>query len=1007
MIPVTLNLKNFMSYRNLELDFSEIHIACLSGENGAGKSSILDAITWCLWEQARASSNEDLIRLGESDMSAELIFRLEDKVYRIMRSSRKKTKTKTESSLEFQVLSDKGYKSLTGKSIKETQSRITETVKMDYPTFVNSAFILQGKADEFTTKSPTERKKVLAEILNLKQFDILQDKAKEKLKDIESEKILLAKETEYFNERIKDEELVSEKLKIDSELLLKSEENIIKTEAEIKELSLKREEYANQLSVLKQIYKTYTDNKNVLENLNKDTANIKNQIFELENIIKRKEEIEENFKNLNDLKKENEIYSDKLIKVSDLEKKINQIENEINKQRNDINLDLNRFEERKENNIRDKNEYEKLLKDKIKVSEAYIKLEKARENEELYQKKFSLSQKLNEKKIQLQRKLDLEIQELKVIENGYKTKINERKKLIETAINIDEKIEQINKEIVLLEAKSTHRENIKEKGTKLRSDIEHNKKLISDKENEVNIFRQKIDNLKKIHEANCPMCTRHLDDSEKQIIVDKYNQDIKTIDYEIEKLNVDNSMIEKKMEEYRNLYSQLNTELKGKDLLQKQLGELEKVKSNSEQAQKEIESLVSELRKISLRLQDNKINDTLQSEISSVENQIKELDYNPEKLSLIQAEVNNWKWAELKNQQIKDAEDNLNKINEFLPKLEIKINFLRNSLEDNKFAIEKVQESEKLKNDVKNIDYNKEKHQILRQEINNKKMYEQLWTHLQQSVNKNQSLNEQLNLLDKNKENLIRSINENTEKINKIPEIESLFNEIRLKEEGKNIYLSDLRKENNDLRTEVSKNTEKIDQYKKFKDSMSSNSDKQKSLDYEIRLYKELINAFGKNGIQAVIIENAIPEIENAANQLLNRITEGRMNVSFNTRKENKTNDKIKETLDIFISDELGTRNYEMYSGGEAFRVNFAIRLALSKVLARRAGTRLKTLVIDEGFGTQDAKGISRLIEAINTVSSDFEKIIIITHMNDLKEAFPAKLEVYKTIDGSQVKLFY
>ena len=130
------------------------------------------------------------------------------------------------------------------------------------------------------------------------------------------------------------------------------------------------------------------------------------------------------------------------------------------------------------------------------------------------------------------------------------------------------------------------------------------------------------------------------------------------------------------MEEYRNLYSQLNTELKGKDLLQKQLGELEKVKSNSEQAQKEIESLVSELRKISLRLQDNKINDTLQSEISSVENQIKELDYNPEKLSLIQAEVNNWKWAELKNQQIKDAEDNLNKINEFLPKLEIKINFL-------------------------------------------------------------------------------------------------------------------------------------------------------------------------------------------------------------------------------------------------------------------------------------------------------------------------------------------
>ena len=42
------------------------------------------------------------------------------------------------------------------------------------------------------------------------------------------------------------------------------------------------------------------------------------------------------------------------------------------------------------------------------------------------------------------------------------------------------------------------------------------------------------------------------------------------------------------------------------------------------------------------------------------------------------------------------------------------------------------------------------------------------------------------------------------------------------------------------------------------------------------------------------------------------------------------------ETLDIVISDDQGARGYEMYSGGEAFRVNFAVRIALSKLLARR-----------------------------------------------------------------------
>jgi exonuclease SbcC len=94
-----------------------------------------------------------------------------------------------------------------------------------------------------------------------------------------------------------------------------------------------------------------------------------------------------------------------------------------------------------------------------------------------------------------------------------------------------------------------------------------------------------------------------------------------------------------------------------------------------------------------------------------------------------------------------------------------------------------------------------------------------------------------------------------------------------------------------------------------------------------------------------------------------------------------------------------------MYSGGEAFRVNFAIRLALSKVLAHRAGARLQTLVIDEGFGSQDTEGRQRLIEAINQVRGDFEKILVITHLEELKDAFPARIEVEKGATGSTVQV--
>jgi exonuclease SbcC len=170
-------------------------------------------------------------------------------------------------------------------------------------------------------------------------------------------------------------------------------------------------------------------------------------------------------------------------------------------------------------------------------------------------------------------------------------------------------------------------------------------------------------------------------------------------------------------------------------------------------------------------------------------------------------------------------------------------------------------------------------------------------------------------------------------------------------------------------------------------------------------IYRDLQVAFGKKGVQALLIESAIPEIEDEANQLLSRMTDGRMNVRFETQREARSSDSTIETLDIRIADEMGTRDYELYSGGEAFRINFAIRVAISKVLARRAGSRLQTLVLDEGFGTQDVQGRERLIEAINAIQTDFEKIIVITHIDELKEAFPVQIDVWKNAEGSHVAI--
>jgi exonuclease SbcC len=178
-------------------------------------------------------------------------------------------------------------------------------------------------------------------------------------------------------------------------------------------------------------------------------------------------------------------------------------------------------------------------------------------------------------------------------------------------------------------------------------------------------------------------------------------------------------------------------------------------------------------------------------------------------------------------------------------------------------------------------------------------------------------------------------------------------------------------------------------------------------LQRQIGRHRTLERAFGKDGVPALLIEQALPQIEDKANELLDRLSDGQMSIRFATQIEykDKRRDDLRETLDIQISDTAGIRNYEMYSGGEAFRVNFAIRLALSKILAQRKGARLQTLVIDEGFGSQGSQGRQRLIEAINLVKHDFAKILVITHLDGLKDAFPTRIEVHKTERGSTIQV--
>jgi len=201
MIPIHMTVAGFLSYHQVaELDFTGFSLACIAGANGAGKSSLLDAITWTLFGVAR-KSDESLINAQSLAAEVRLIFAYEGNIYRVQRSKpRGKVMT-----LEFHILQDSGegseqerhravargetgaWKVLTEHTLRETQARIEHTLRMDYETFTNASFFLQGKADQFTQQGAGDRKRILGSILGLEAWETYRQEAAERRRKVEEE----------------------------------------------------------------------------------------------------------------------------------------------------------------------------------------------------------------------------------------------------------------------------------------------------------------------------------------------------------------------------------------------------------------------------------------------------------------------------------------------------------------------------------------------------------------------------------------------------------------------------------------------------------------------------------------------------------------------------------------------------------------------------------------------------------------------------------------------------
>lgn len=170
----------------------------------------------------------------------------------------------------------------------------------------------------------------------------------------------------------------------------------------------------------------------------------------------------------------------------------------------------------------------------------------------------------------------------------------------------------------------------------------------------------------------------------------------------------------------------------------------------------------------------------------------------------------------------------------------------------------------------------------------------------------------------------------------------------------------------------------------------------------DVEAYCALVRIFGKEGIQAIIMENMTDDLRTYANATLQHLSSDPMSINFVTQRQT-IDGSWKEDFDINIV--IGNEVYDFkdLSGGEQVRVAFALRLALSKILMRRVGSSIKFLLLDEVDQSLDKYGVEVLAQTIRSLTDEF-KIVIITHNEHMKEKFDHIITVQKGPNGSVIR---
>ncbi|HLO47360.1 MAG TPA: exonuclease subunit SbcC [Kamptonema sp.] len=1036
MIPQQLTLKNFLSYRDATLDFRGLHTACICGPNGAGKTSLLEAIAWAIWGNCRSVSEDDIIYIGETEVRVDFIFATHGQTYRIIRHRRRGHS----GTLEFQIATTpnlvKGeikagsFRTLTEKGLRVTQQKIIEHLKLDYETFINSAYLRQGRADEFMLKKPSDRKDILAGLLKLDRYDTLAEQAKEKSREFKAQVELLQQSLFSIKEQLLQQSAIASQqasLQQTTAQLQQQQNSNVEKLQQLQAQQHQRQVGEKLLSGQQQQHHNTTQE---CSRLQQELAAAAQQQQEIEALLQQSNEITTGFAFFQNLQTQEETLCAKFKAHQEAQNQRQQLQEQQRQHLSQLSGKIQQVQAQLEALEQQHKEVQEVLSQQSEVEAGLASLQTARNRlNQLDQLQLQVTP-LWQRRQQLQGQLDRaharlsdRLEELSSRARKQQTMRQQRQP------ELQRELQEVTTHILQLENKRVYQQRVTEKGQerhhflqRLQVSQHECEARLAELDKKIQLLGIPANNTALVEEEragtgalplqnsklpNCPLCDRPLDEHHWNLVVTKHRDQQQEIWNQLWVVREQLTISEREIEILRNEYRQLGEELAPYETLRERRGHLQAQIDALQTDEQQVQLLWQEVSQIERSLRSGEYAAQDYAELAELDQNLQQLNYNEQNHALVRNQEKNLRWAEIKMGRIKDAQQKLQKINSRRPELQSQLTVFQQQLQQQQTESEIQQQIQVIDKYITEIGYTVDEHNKVRAALRQNQFWQLRADKLRQAQQQYPQIQQRVSELG----NLIQVRSQDLKTLNN--QILAIHQQLQQTADA-TAQIAEIEQQIQQERQELDLNLAslgRLQQQQQHLESLQTQCEtQQQQLEVtrrQHRVYQELSLAFGKNGIQALMIENVLPQLEAETNQILSRLSANQLHVQFITQRAaaSKKATKLIETLDILIADARGTRPYETYSGGEAFRINFAIRVALARLLAQRAGTALQMLIIDEGFGTQDSEGCDRLIAAINAIAPDFECILAVTHVPHLREAFQARIEISKTSQGSRISL--